>query len=125
VGDFVAFLTAATALFVAVGAFVLNYLRGRAAEKSADRAAAAAEASILVAAAAKLAAEESKAEVIKVGDKVYELGKAVDGRLSKLLALTEAAALDRGRLEGAATEKARQEDATGAAAKNDPWTGES
>ena len=115
-GDLVAVITAFTALFVAVGAFVLNYLKGRHAEKAADRAADAAEAS------AKTSAE-NKAEIIAIGDKVYELGKAVDGRLTKLLALTESAALDRGRLEGAAKKKARQEDAAGNTAANDPWTG--
>jgi len=51
-----------------------------------------------VAEAAKLAAEDSKSTLIEVKGQIFELGKAVDGRLSKLLEQTEA----RGKAEGRA-----------------------
>jgi len=66
-----------------------------------------AQAAIQAAKDAKEAAELSKAEIVAVGDKVFQVGKAIDGRLTELLASREAGALARGRLEGEATEKAR------------------
>lgn len=62
---------------------------------------------------ARAKAASGEARLIILDDKVYELGQAVDGRLTKLLVLAEAnaeireaAALARGRLEGQAEERA-------------------
>ena len=100
--DAPATIAAITALLVAVGAFVLNFLKERASEKAAAaavRAAAAAE-------SAREAAEANNAQLAEIDGKIYKLGKAVDGKLTKLLDLTREAALAKGRLEGQATEKA-------------------
>ena len=89
------FVASLTALVVAVGAIMLNYLKGRAAEKSAERAETAAI-------AAALAASRSEAEIVAVGNKVFALGKQLDGQLSKLLAEIKAGAYAKGRLDEAA-----------------------
>ena len=78
---------AAATFIAALGAFAVAW-RNR---TRADRATKAAE-------AARLAAEDSKSTLIEVKGQIYELGKAVDGRLSKLLEQTEA----RGKAEGRA-----------------------
>ena len=52
-------------------------------------------------------AEATRAEVISTKNGIFELGKRVDGRLTRLLELTEAAARAEGRLQGAKEEKAR------------------
>ena len=95
-------ITAVAALITAIGAFVLNYLKGKAAEKASERAANAAELARLAAEAAKVAASENKAEVVAIGDKVFALGKQLDGQLSKLLAEIKAGAYAKGRLDEAA-----------------------
>jgi phosphopantothenate synthetase len=95
INDVPATITALTALIVAVGAFVLNFLKGRAAERSAERAALAAEAALAE-------AQASKAAVIAVDGKVYALGKQLDGQLSKLLAEIKEGAYAAGRLDEAA-----------------------
>jgi hypothetical protein len=59
---------------------------------------------------AKETAVESKAELVVVGNQIRTLGKAVDGRLTKLLETTEAAMLAKGRDEGFASEKKRAGD---------------
>ena len=98
-GDPVPVITAVTALVVAVGAFVLNLLRGQAAERAAVRAAD-------EALAARVAIEESKAEIILVGDRVVEVGKQIDGRMEELLRAARAAA----RAEGVAAGEQSQRD---------------
>jgi hypothetical protein len=90
--DIPATIAAVAAVITAVGVIVNAVLIFRAAHE---------------ARAAKQASAESKAELILVGREVRTLGKAVDGRLSKLLETTEAAMLAQGREEGTATEKAR------------------
>jgi Ca2+-binding RTX toxin-like protein len=52
-------------------------------------------------------AEDNKAELVRVGDKIYRLSENVDGKLTRLLDLTEKAAHAEGRLEGIAAEKVR------------------
>jgi hydroxyethylthiazole kinase-like sugar kinase family protein len=59
--------------------------------------------------AAKLAAAESKTEIVATRDGVFELGKRVDGRLEELLELTKQSALAAGRLEGRASQRANNE----------------
>jgi hypothetical protein len=56
---------------------------------------------------ARQLAEDNKAELVRVGDKIYRLSENVDGKLTKLLDLTEKAAHAEGRLEGIAAEKVR------------------
>lgn len=116
VTDAPAIIAAVTALIVAVGAFVLNFLKERAAERaatSAAQAAATAAQAVLAATAAKTAAEANDAKLVEIDGKIYNLGKAVDGRLTALIKSLEdnanirvGAALAAGRLEGQATEKA-------------------
>ena len=89
--DLPATIAAVTALVVAIGAFVLNLLKNRGTERAAIRAAEAAEAS-------SASAAESKVTLVEIKGQIFELGKAVDGRLSKLLEQTEA----RGKAEGRA-----------------------
>ena len=81
---------------------MLNYLKGRAAEKSAERAAVAAE-------AAKVASESSKAEVILVGNEIRKIGPTVDAALARLIKKMEEAALER---VDAAYAKGRLDEAT-------------
>jgi hypothetical protein len=57
--------------------------------------------------AARQVAEDNKAELVRVGDKIYRLSENVDGKLTRLLDLTEKAAHAEGRLEGIAAEKVR------------------
>ena len=78
---------AAATFIAALGAFAVAW-RNR---NRADRATKAAE-------AAKAAAEDGKATLVDIKGQIFELGKAVDGRLSKLLEQTEA----RGKAEGRA-----------------------
>lgn len=99
-------LTGIAAIIAASGAVVatvLGYLNRRSMGVQREKAAEAAAA----AEAARVAAEDSKREIIATKDGVFELGRAVDGRFTELLRVTKAAALAEGRLEGTATEKAR------------------
>lgn len=89
-------LTGIATLIAAVGALVVSAINHQRVT----------EAKTKVDSAAKTA-DESKVEITKVGDRVYELGKAVDGRLSELLKITEAAARAKGKLEGVAEEHAK------------------
>lgn len=75
-------IVALATLVTAVGAVILGWRNSRKADQAKEKAAAAA----IAAAVAKEAAEASKREVIVVGDKVVEVGKQLDGRLSELLA---------------------------------------
>jgi hypothetical protein len=63
---------------------------------------------------AKVAAEQGTAKIVEVGGQVFELGKAVDGRLQTLLEKTEQAAAAAGKaagmLEGAQQEREKQDD---------------
>ena len=116
--DLPATIAAFTALIVAVGAFVLNFLKDRHAERAARAAEHAATAAELAAASAEL----SNAKLVEIDGKIFNLGKAVDGKLTKLLDLTREAALAKGRLEGAAIEKAdaadKADEATAARRRN-------
>jgi gas vesicle protein len=119
-GDVSATITSLGTLIVAIGAFItaagglwLAYRNSVKADQARERAATAAEKAQAAKDAAeqsrqdiKDAAEESKRQIVAIGGQVYELGKAVDGRLKELLELTKEAALAEGRLEGAATQKA-------------------
>jgi hypothetical protein len=93
----------------AIGVVIVAVLRFRdAQERRSDRK----EDVIAVAAAetaakdAKVAAESSNAALAEIDGKIYKLTEQVDGKLAALLNLTREAALAKGRLEGAATEKA-------------------
>lgn len=57
--------------------------------------------------AAKVAAEDAKAIIIRTEQGLFELGKAVDGRLKELLQKTEEAAHAAGRQEGVDSERSR------------------
>jgi hypothetical protein len=118
VTDVPATLAAVTALIVAVGAFVLNFLKERAAEKAAASAAQAA----LAATAAKTAAEANDAKLVEIDGKIFNLGKAVDGRLTALIKSLEenanirvTAAKASGKLEGKAEAQAEASDKATAA----------
>jgi hypothetical protein len=86
-------VAAVGAAIVAVGSFWLAARNSRKAEK------------------ARQLAEDNKAELVRVGDKIYRLSENVDGKLTKLLDLTEKAAHAEGRLEGISVEKARAAEA--------------
>ena len=58
--------------------------------------------------AARIAAEQSKDGLAVVGGNVYNLGKAVDGRLSELLASTEKMARAEGHAAGEQSQRDRQ-----------------
>ena len=110
--DLPATIAAFTALLVAVGAFVLNFLKDRASEK----ALAAASLAAANATAARAAAEASDAKLVEIDGKIFNLGKAVDGRLTALIASLEENANIRvdaaklaGHAEGRADEKAEAE----------------
>ncbi len=90
-------LPAITSLVTAIGVIVIAYWTYRGKERAAK--------------AAELAAErdrEAKAAIITVGDKVFEVGKALDGRLSQLLAEAKALAHAEGRAEGEQAQRERQ-----------------
>jgi hypothetical protein len=113
VADIPATITSISTLVAAVGAVTIAYRSSRAASKAADAAEAArataeekGAATVAAAAAAQTAAEASKREITVVAGKVVEVGKRIDGRLSELLALTEANALAEGRLQGREAERA-------------------
>lgn len=62
---------------------------------------------------AKAAAEDAKAILVNTADGVFELGKAIDGRLSALLAAKEAefaSEIKRARAEGVAAGEQAQRD---------------
>jgi gamma-glutamyl:cysteine ligase YbdK (ATP-grasp superfamily) len=118
VTDVPATLAAITALIVAVGAFVLNFLKERASER-AEKAAARA---VVAAEAAKAAAESNDAKLIEIDGKISTLGKAVDGRLTALIKSLEenanirvTAAKASGKLEGKAEAVAEASDKAAAA----------
>jgi hypothetical protein len=93
----------------AVGVVIVAVLRFRdAQERRADRKADARSLAAAERAAkeAKTAAESSNAALVEIDGKIFQLTKQVDGKLTELLNLTREAALAKGRLEGAATEKA-------------------
>ena len=58
------------------------------------------------AAAAKIAAEESRAEIVATKDGVFELGRQLDGRLQELIRSQTELARAQGRIEGRAAERA-------------------
>jgi hypothetical protein len=101
------------AFITAAGAFWLSYRNSRRAEKARIKAAAAvqaakdeaAAAALKAAIAAELAADAKKA-IVKVGDDLFLVGKAIDGRLSELLELTRVSAIAEGRLQVEAEQKA-------------------
>jgi hypothetical protein len=68
-------ITALGTLVAAIGAVLIGYRNAHKAETAAT-----------AAAVAKEAALASKREVVLVGDKVLEVGRQLDGRLSELLA---------------------------------------
>lgn len=94
-GDLAAVLLAIATLITAVGTLIVGLRNSRKADVARERAR---EASAR-AEAAKLAAEDSKREIVRIGGEVFELGQRVDGRLSQLLELTETAALAKGRAD--------------------------
>lgn len=118
-GDFSATITSIGTLVAAIGALItasgaawLALRNSRRAEEARSRAAAdvqiakdAADAAAIKAAIAAEAAADAKQAIVKVGDDVFLVGKAIDGRLSELLALTRTSALAEGRL--AAEEETR------------------
>ena len=75
-------ITAIGTLVAAIGAVVIGYRNSRKADAAKDKA----ETAAVAAAVAKEAALASKREVLVVGDRVVEVGKQLDGRLSELLA---------------------------------------
>jgi hypothetical protein len=75
-------ITALGTLVAAIGAVLIGYRNSR----KADAAKADAHQAAVAAAVAKEAALASKREVVIVGDKVLEVGRQLDGRLSELLA---------------------------------------
>ena len=77
-----ALLTAAATLWVAIR-------NGQKATTAAEKATTAAE-----------LASSSAADVVKIGQNVYEIGARIDGRLSQLLLAEKAASRAEGRLEG-------------------------
>ena len=90
-------ITAIGTLVAAIGAVVIGYRNSRKADAAKEKATAAAAAALI----AKEAAEDSKKEIIATKDGVFEVGKAIDGRLTELLEITKQAALAEGRrLEG-------------------------
>jgi hypothetical protein len=118
VTDAPATIAAITALIVAVGAFVLNFLKERAAEKATAAALRAAEAAEL----AIVAAEANNTKLIEIDGKIFNLGKAVDGRLTALIKSLEenanirvTAAKASGKLEGKAEAVAEASDKAAAA----------
>ena len=93
---------AVTGMVAALGALYVSVNNSRKADSARDKA-------VEAATKAGMAAEEaaaSKAEIVKVGSQLFTLGANVDGRLSKLLATTEALAHAQGVAEGRATERA-------------------
>jgi hypothetical protein len=110
--DLPATITALGALVTAVGVIVLGWLSYRA-KAAASRAAEKATSAESEAIASR---ELLDGKLIELDGKVFTLGRAVDGRLSKLLELAEANAKIRetsaraeGKLEGAADERASRE----------------
>jgi hypothetical protein len=95
-------LTSLGTLIAAVGAVAIGFRNSRKADAAKDKAAIAATA----AAVAKEAALASQREVMVVGDKVVEVGKQLDGRLSELLREARASA----RAEGVAAGEQAQRD---------------
>ena len=100
--DLASVITSVGTLVAAVGALLIGWRNSRKADAAKEKAAAAA----IAAAVAKEAAEAGKREVLIVGDKVVEVGKQLDGRLSELL--REARAL--ARAEGVAAGEQAQRD---------------
>jgi hypothetical protein len=95
-------LTTVGTIATAVGVIVVGFLRYR------DRRETRAEnhEATLAATAAKEAAESAGSKLAEIDGKIYKLTVQVDGKLQKLLDLTREAALAKGRLEGAAQERA-------------------
>jgi hypothetical protein len=102
-------ITTIGTIATAVGVVIVGFLRYR------DRRETAAENhdATLAADAARLAVEDANAKLIEIDGKIFNLGKAVDGRLTALIAAIEKnaalrveAALAEGKLAGVATEKA-------------------
>jgi hypothetical protein len=93
-------------LIAAVGAVLLSFRNSRSADAAKDKAVIAVEA----ANAAKVAAEASQKEIVKTKDGVFEVGAAIDGRLSELLKLTEQAAYAAGKLAGQLDQERAQAD---------------
>jgi hypothetical protein len=93
-------------LIAALVAVFLGLRNSRKADDAKDKAVVAVEA----ANAAKVAAENSQKEIVKTKDGVFEVGAAIDGRLSELLKLTEQAAYAAGKLAGQLDQERAQAD---------------
>jgi len=94
VADLPAVLTALGALVTAFGVIAIAYWSYRGKERAA--------AAVAAARAAEVAARESQAQIVAIGDKLYRVGDALDGQLTKFTKLVEADALARGNLAGRA-----------------------
>jgi hypothetical protein len=90
--DLPATLTALATLIAAVGALFISWRSAR-------------------------SAQDAKTEIISTKDGVFEVGKKIDGRLTELLKLTEAAARAQGLLNGRAAEKAESKGPAGGVEK--------
>lgn len=96
-------ITAIGTLVAAIGAVLIGYRNSRKADAAKHEAAVAAAA----AAVAKEAALASKREVVIVGDKLVEVGKQLDGRLSELLAQARATSRAEGYTAGEQAQRDR------------------
>jgi hypothetical protein len=119
VEDLAATITSLGALILALGTFItavgaawLAWRNSRRADDARVKAAVDAEAARVEAAAAALkaamaaeAAAEAKVEIVKVGNGLFELGKAVDGRLTQLIEEIRVSEFAKGKLEGEAGTK--------------------
>lgn len=90
--DWPAVITALGALVTAIGAILIGYWSYRAKER---------------ATAAATTSADNKKEIVQVKGDVFMVGERIDGRLTKLLELTEKAAFQAGKLEGIQFEQAR------------------
>jgi replicative DNA helicase len=119
--DIAATVSAVAALITAIGAFAVAWRNSKKADRAKVEAAvteqkrlsaieeARVKAAVAAAAAsaAKIAAEDSNARIIRIGDEIFQLGKRVDGRLSELLDATKAQAHAEGVTQGEADERGR------------------
>ena len=96
--DVPAIIAALGGVVTAVGVILVGYWAYRAKERAADAAEAAAKAAA--------EANAARSEIMVVGDKIVEVGKALDGRLSELLREARATA----RAEGMAAGEQAQRD---------------
>jgi type II secretory pathway component GspD/PulD (secretin) len=91
------------AIIVSVGTLIGAVAAAVIAYRNSTAATAAREAAAVAAAAAELARQEAadaKREIVLTKSGVFEVGKAIDGRLTALLELTRTSALAEGRLQG-------------------------